>query len=108
LGVRKIVVVTADWEKLSGLAKKACEEAARKLGVKVEERKEDWEYLTEHGTKDEYGGVDLPQVFLELDDGSVKHVMTRVPLSSAGKPDLEAAVKTIIDAAGGEVEDHSG
>jgi len=99
LTVKKIVVVTADWEKLSSLAKRACEEASRQLGVEVEERKEDWEYLTQHGAKDEFGGVDLPQVLLEFDDGSVKHVLTKLPLSSVGKPDLEAAIKMIVEAA---------
>jgi len=101
LSVRRIVVVTADWEKLSGLVRRVCKEAAERLGVEVEERKEDWEYLVQHGVKDEYGGVDLPQVFMELSDGSVKHVLTRVPLDDAGKPSVEAAVKAILEAAGG-------
>jgi len=39
---------------------------------------------------------------MELSDGSVKHVLTRVPLDEAGKPSLEAAVKAILEAAGGE------
>jgi len=101
MAVRKIVVVTADWEKLSSLARKACEEAAKKLGVEVEERKEDWDYLTQYGDKDEYGGVDLPQVLLEFEDGSVKHVLTRLPLSEAGKPDVEEAVRIIVEAGRG-------
>lgn len=100
MSVKKIVVVTADWERLSGLVKKACEEAGKQLGVEVEERKEDWDYLAQHGARDEYGGIDLPQVLLELDDGSIKHVLTKIPLSSMGKPDLEEAVRLIVEAAG--------
>lgn len=98
MNVRKIVVVTADWEKLSGLVKKACEEAAKELGVEVKELKEDWDYLVQHGVKDEYGGIDIPQVFLEFEDGSVKHVLTRIPLNEDGKPDVEGAVRTIVEA----------
>ncbi|MCX8205238.1 MAG: hypothetical protein N3H31_06280 [Candidatus Nezhaarchaeota archaeon] len=105
MDVKKIVVVTADWEKLSGLVKKACEEAAKELGVEVEELKEDWDYLVQHGAKDEYGGIDLPQVFLEFKDGAVKHVLTRMPLNERGKPDVEGAVRVIVGA--GRVEAHS-
>lgn len=101
MGIRKIVVVTADWEKLSGLVRKACQEAAKELGVEVMELKEDWEYLAQHGARDEYGGVDLPQVFLEFEDGSVRHVLTRVPLTESGKPDVEGAVRIIVEAGRG-------
>ncbi len=93
----RIVLVSADWEKSSSLARKACEEASKQVGIEFTERKEDWEYLTRHGLKDEYGGVDIPQVFVEFDDGTVVHVMTKVPLTSNGKPDVEGAIKMIIE-----------
>lgn len=93
----KFILISADWEKSSFLARKAVEEASRQLGLRFEERKEDWEFLTMHGAKDEFGGVDIPQVFIEFEGGMVKHVMTRVPLNSEGKPDLEAAVKTLVE-----------
>ncbi|RLF17705.1 MAG: hypothetical protein DRN06_03410 [Thermoprotei archaeon] len=94
----KIILVSADWEKTSSLARKACQEASKEMGIELEERKEDWDFLTQHGVKDEYGGVDIPQVFVELEGGIIKHVLTRIPLTPDGKPDVEAAVKTIVEA----------
>ncbi|MEM4700395.1 MAG: hypothetical protein QXT74_05560 [Candidatus Nezhaarchaeales archaeon] len=101
MAIKKIVVVTAEWEKLSGLVKKACEEAAKELGVEVKELKEDWDYLVQHGVKDEFGGIDLPQVFLEFEDGSVKHVLTRIPLDEEGRPNVREAVRMIVGAGRG-------
>lgn len=97
----RIILVSADWEEASQLARRACEEASKLTGLELVERKEDWDFLTEHGAKDEYGGVDIPQVFLEYEDGRVVHVMTRVPLSQDGSPDVDAAVRAIVERARG-------
>ena len=93
----RIILVSADWEEASQLARRACEEASKLTGLELVERKEDWDFLTEHGAKDEYGGVDIPQVFLEYEDGRVVHLMTRVPLGRDGSPDIDAAIKTIVE-----------
>ena len=94
-----IIVVTADWEAAGKYVMEACERASKELNLPVEVKKEDWNFLVDYGEKDEFGGVDIPQVFLKLDDGSIVHIMTRVPLTSKGEPDIDAAVKKIVEAA---------
>lgn len=95
-----IILVSADWEKTSSLARRVCEEVAKNLGLAFEERKEDWAFLATYGVKDEYGGVDIPQVFIKYEDGAVKHVFSRIPLNEAGKPDLAEASKLLKEAIG--------
>ncbi|RLE66937.1 MAG: hypothetical protein DRJ47_01180 [Thermoprotei archaeon] len=95
---RKIILVTADYDPLRGKVKRLLREIAEEMDIEVEERKEDWELLIKHGEKDELGGFDLPQVFVEMEDGSIKHVLTRIPLNDRGKLDLEKARETIVSA----------
>ncbi|MEM1537886.1 MAG: hypothetical protein QXK12_04655 [Candidatus Nezhaarchaeales archaeon] len=95
-----IILVSADWEKTSSLARRVCEEAAKNLGLPLEERKEDWTFLAKYGAKDEYGGVDIPQVFVKYEDGTVKQVFSRIPLNKAGKPDLVEAIRLLNEAVG--------
>ena len=94
---KKLVLVTADWAPFSGKVERLCKETAEKLGVELEVRKEDWIYLSRHGEKDELGGYDIPQIFVE-EEGKVKHLLTRVPLTSEGRPDFET-VRRIIEEA---------
>ena len=96
-----IIMVTADWEKASSYIKKACKKVAEELNLELEERKEDYEFLDKYGVKNEFGGLDIPQVFIKYDDGEIKYVISRVPLTPRGTPDLEAAVNIIKKAAGG-------
>lgn len=58
---------------------------------------EDYIFLMKHGEKDELGGADIPQIFVEFDDGSIKHVLTRVPVAGT-EPDFEEARKRILTA----------
>ncbi len=96
---KKIIAVTADWELASKYVRKAAEKAASELAIPFEDRKEDWEFLLEHGVKDEFGGVELPQLFIEYEDGRITHLFNRVPLDENGKPDIEKAVEIIVKAA---------
>ncbi|MGB9729638.1 MAG: hypothetical protein ACP5GU_01830 [Thermoprotei archaeon] len=95
---KKIVIVTADWEISSNYVKEAAKKASEKLNLPIEEKKEDWDYLVAHGSKDEFGGIEIPQLFIEFDDGTVVHVFNRVPLDENGKPDLEKAINMISEA----------
>jgi hypothetical protein len=90
-----LIIVTADWEKVSTYLKKVCYEVAQELKLNLEERREDWEFLVNFGQRDEIGGVDIPQAFIKLNDGRVFHLMTRVPLNSDGQPDLKNAKELI-------------
>lgn len=94
---KKIVLVTTDWAPFADKVVKICEEEASKAGVPFEIRKDDWIYLTRYGEVDELGGADVPQVFIEK-EGRVIHVLTRIPIDSGGKPDLEAARRKILEA----------
>jgi len=94
----KLIAVIADWEKGSEYLVEASKAVCEKLGVELEIRKEDWDFLTQHGEKDEFGGVDIPQLFIQTASGEVRHVMTRTPLTLDGKPDIEAAKRKIIEA----------
>ncbi|MCD6154705.1 MAG: hypothetical protein J7J22_02880 [Candidatus Verstraetearchaeota archaeon] len=92
----KIIIVIADWEEASKYVIKACKELAEEKGIEVEERKEDYEFLSKYGVKNEFGGLDIPQVFIKYVDGKIEYVMSRVPLNERGKPDIEEAKKTIL------------
>lgn len=96
-----IIMVTADWEKASGYVKKACKRAAEELGLELEEKKEDYEFLEKYGVKNEFGGLDIPQVFIKYGDGKIKYIMSRVPLTDKGKPDINKAVEIIKNSVGG-------
>lgn len=97
--VEAIIVVTADWEKAGQYAMKVCEAVSEAQKVPLEVKKEDYDFLITHGEKDEFGGVDMPQIFFRLEGGAIKHIMTRVPLRKEdGHPDLEKGIKDITDA----------
>ncbi len=95
---KKLIFVTTDWAPFSSKLAQICEEEARKAGVPFEVRKDDWVFLARHGEVDELGGADVPQVFVEVEEGRVVHVLTRVPLDSAGRPDFEEARRRIAEA----------
>ena len=92
----KILLVTAEYDPLRRKMKRVLEEVAKETEAEFEERLEDWEFLMKYGERDEFGGFDLPQVFVISDDGSIKHVLTRVPLSDAGKPLFEKVKKLVV------------
>lgn len=96
--VEGIIVVTADWEKAGQYALKVCEAVSKAQSIPVEIKKEDYDFLIAHGEKDEFGGVDMPQIFLKLEGGAVKHVMTRIPSQSNGMPDIEMGIKKLTEA----------
>src|SRR5512136_1279267 len=98
MNVEQIIVVTADWEKGSQYALRIAEAVSTATKIPLEIKKEDYDLLISHGEKDEFGGVDIPQTFLKLEGGVVKHVMTRLPLNEKGMPDMEKGIKTLSEA----------
>ena len=95
---KKLIVVTASYDPLRKRILRIVNKVASQKGLEVEVREEDWVFLTEHGEKDELGGASMPQVFIEYEDGSIKHVLTRIPLNERGKLDNEAAESIILNA----------
>ncbi|MEN3051551.1 MAG: hypothetical protein ABC596_07085 [Candidatus Methanosuratincola petrocarbonis] len=96
--VESIILVTADWEKAGQYAMKVCEAVSKAQNVPLEVKKEDYDFLIAHGVKDEFGGIDIPQVFLKLEDGTVKYVMSRIPDKSDGMPDIEKGIQLLTEA----------
>ncbi|ABL77709.1 hypothetical protein [Thermofilum pendens] len=95
----KVIYVGADWAPFNDKLKRLCQEFAASKGLAFEERNEDFVFLTKYGEKDELGGADIPQVFIGYDDGTVKHVLTKVPIAGAS-PDFEEARKRLEKALG--------
>ncbi len=93
--IKKIIVVTAQWEPLSSRVLKIGSQIGEKCGLDIDKKAEDWSFLKKYGEKDELGGADIPQVFIELEDGSIIHVLTKLPLTEEGKADEEKAEKII-------------
>ncbi len=96
---KKIILVGANWASFHNKLKRICKEIADEKGLDFEEKIEDFVFLTKYGEKDELGGADIPQVFIEYDDGTIKHVLTKVPVVGS-QPDFEAARKVILKALG--------
>jgi len=95
---KKIIAVIAEWEASSKYVKKIVEEISKEKKLELEIKEEDWEFLVNYGVKDEFGGVEVPQVFVQNDNGNIKFVMGRVPLDEEGKPDLNKAKEILLQA----------
>ncbi|MFP3190394.1 MAG: hypothetical protein RXR31_03530 [Thermoproteota archaeon] len=87
----KIIAVVADWEESSKYIKRVVEEVSKETNTSLEIKNEDWDFLVTYGVKDEYGGVEVPQVFIQDEKDKIRFVMGRVPLDENGKPDLKKA-----------------
>ena len=94
--IKKLVLVTATHHPYHSLWTKIAEEAARRLGAQVEVKYEDYIYLIEHGDTDEYGMAWVPQLLAEFDDGSIRVLLSQLPLNEALQPDYEKALETIV------------
>ena len=92
---RKLILVSATHHPLHKIWVQVVEKAAEELGLETETRMEDYVLLTEHGATDDLGMTWLPQVLVEMDDGSIKPVLTEMPLNEAYKADPEKAVEEI-------------
>lgn len=95
---KKIIAVIADWEESSKYVKRIVEEVSKEANISLEIKNEDWDFLVTYGVKDEYGGVEVPQVFIQDENDKIKFVMGRVPLDENGKPDLKKAKEILLSA----------
>jgi hypothetical protein len=91
---KKIVLITADWDNVKKYVEPICKAVSSEMGVELEIRNEDYGFLVEHGEKDDFGGVEIPQVFV-VDDQKVTHVFTRIPLTTEGRPDIKSATEML-------------
>ncbi|PSN84586.1 hypothetical protein B9Q11_04410 [Candidatus Marsarchaeota G2 archaeon ECH_B_SAG-F08] len=91
---KKIVLVTAPWDSVRKYVEPICKVVAEQLGVELEIREEDYSFLVDYGEKDDFGGVEIPQVFV-VSNGKVTHVFTRIPLNEKGQPDITGATEML-------------
>ncbi|MCS7096920.1 MAG: peroxiredoxin family protein [Candidatus Methanomethylicia archaeon] len=98
--VKKIIVVSASWEEASKYVRKAVAELVNERGFEVEFKEEDYDFLEKYGVKNEFGGIDIPQVFILDENGEIKYVMSRVPLNEKGQPNINEAKRIILRAMG--------
>jgi hypothetical protein len=92
----KLVLVTAEHHPYHKLWMKLLDKIAEKTGLRKEVKIEDYVYLIEHGDTDEYGMAWLPQLLVEYDDGSVKLLLSKLPLNAKFEPDLEEAERIVL------------
>lgn len=94
---KKIYLVTATHHPYHELWRKLAEELSKKLGLELEVRHEDYVFLIEHGDTDEYGMAWVPQILVELDDGTIKVILSQLPLNDSLQPDYEQALKIMME-----------
>jgi hypothetical protein len=91
--VKKIVLVTAEHHPYHKLWVKLAERISKELNVPLEVKIEDYVYVNEYGDKDEFGMAWIPQILAELNDGSVRVLLSQLPLNQALQPDEEKALE---------------
>ena len=91
----KLVLVTAKDHPQHKMWVRLVEELAGETGLEYEVRYEDYLLITEHGDTDDLGMPWLPQLLVQLDDGSYKLLLSRLPLNRTLQPDPEEAKKII-------------
>ncbi|MDM7275389.1 MAG: hypothetical protein P3X22_004625 [Thermoprotei archaeon] len=90
----KIILDTAEFHPLHKDWVRLARKLAEKLEVELEIKNEDYVYAIEHGETDDLGMAWLPQLFAQLEDGTVKLVLSRYPFNpETVKPSEELAVK---------------
>ncbi|RLG71373.1 MAG: hypothetical protein DRO23_12060 [Thermoprotei archaeon] len=95
--VAKIIAVSSTAHPLHKFVKKLCEAISEELKIPYEIRIEDYVFLTEYGDKDEYGFAFLPQIFVQYSNGSIRLVLSKIPINEKLKPDLEKAKNIILE-----------
>ncbi|AFK50849.1 hypothetical protein TCELL_0424 [Thermogladius calderae 1633] len=91
--IKKVVLVTAEHHPYHKLWVKLAERLSKDLNTSLDVKIEDYVYINEYGDKDEYGMAWLPQILAEYDDGTVKVLLSQLPLNQALQPDEEKAIE---------------
>ncbi|RLG80960.1 MAG: hypothetical protein DRO13_02400 [Thermoprotei archaeon] len=95
--VKKIYLVTATHHPYHGLWSQLAKELADRLGVELEVKHEDYVFLIEHGDTDEYGMAWIPQILAEFNDGTIKVLLSQLPLDESLKPDPNKAIEIMMN-----------
>ena len=94
---RKLVLVTAEHHPHHRLWLELLERIAKKTGLEKEIKIEDYIYLIEHGDTDEYGMAWVPQLLVELEDGRVVLLLSKMPLNRNFEPDIDEAERIVLE-----------
>jgi hypothetical protein len=97
LKVKKVVLVTAEHHPYHKLWFRLAENLSKLLNTPLEVKVEDYVYLVEHGDKDEFGMAWLPQILVELEDGSIQWLLSKLPLNNALQPDEGKAINEMLE-----------
>lgn len=95
--VKKLILVTAEHHPYHNQWLAMSKELANILGVELEIKIEDYVFAIEHGVTDEFGMAGLPQLLVELADGSIKPLLHEIPLDSNFQLDFQAAKKLALE-----------
>ncbi|MEB3860880.1 MAG: hypothetical protein GSR84_01495 [Desulfurococcales archaeon] len=92
--IKKIILDTIESHPLHKAWLKLAEQLAKDAGVEVEVKKEDYVFAITHGDTDDLGMAWLPQLFAELEDGSIKLILSQFPFDpKTTQPDPEEALR---------------
>jgi len=91
--VKKLILVTSEGHPQHKYFRKIAEKLAEVHGLEIETKLEDYVFLTKHGETDELGLTWLPQLFAELEDGTIVKLITQPKLTPQGKFDEDAGLK---------------
>jgi len=85
--VKKVVLDTAEFHPLHRNWVSLAQTIAKELNVDLEVKQEDYVYAISYGDKDDFGMAWLPQLFLEMEDGSVdRPIGVLRDLAPSGRP----------------------
>jgi len=92
--IKKIILDTIESHPLHRSWLRLAEQLANEAGVPLEVKKEDYVFAITHGDTDDLGMAWLPQLFAELEDGTVKLVLSQFPFDpKTTQPDPEEALR---------------
>ncbi len=80
MNIKKFVLVTASHLPQHKYFLDVAKKLANELGVELEVREEDYEFLSQYGEKDEFGMAWAPQLFVVLENNDVKPILTKLPI----------------------------
>ncbi len=96
--VKKVILVTEQGHPLHNHFNKIASRLSKELNVELELRYSDYVFVTQYGDTDDLGLTWLPQMFVELDDGSIVKVLTQPNLTDMGYLDEEKDYKAALEA----------
>ncbi|MDT7861041.1 MAG: hypothetical protein RRA45_02310 [Saccharolobus sp.] len=90
MAAKKLILVTSESHPLHKIFMEILEELSKELNLEKEVKLEDYSFLADYGEKDEFDMPFLPQLFVDLGNGKIVPVLTKIPFDSQFKPDKNA------------------